>query len=110
MFVFLIRIRIRRIHMFLGLPDPHPEPLVRGRDLRIRIRSKNVTDPQHWKMLLDQGGFLFSVVSPLDSVISLGLSVTAGSSLGKQVGEADHLSAKSVYGSETQLLERMLRE
>ncbi len=84
MFVFRIRLRI---HMFLVLPDPHPEPLVRGRDLRIRIRirSKNVTDLQDWKMLLDQGGFLFSVVSPLDSVISLGLSVTAGSSLGKQV-------------------------
>lgn len=32
-----------------------------------------------------QGGFLFSVVSPIDSVISLGLSITAGSSLGKQV-------------------------
>ena len=36
-------------------------------------------------MLFLQGGFLFSVVSPMDSVISLGLSVTAGSSLGKQV-------------------------
>ncbi len=45
-------------------------------------------------MLLYQGGFLFSVVSPLDSVISLGLSVTAGSSLGKQVDEAENLPSQ----------------
>ncbi len=30
--------------------DPDPDPLVRDTDpgIRIRIRTKNVTDPQHW--------------------------------------------------------------
>jgi hypothetical protein len=32
---------------FLARPDPHPHPLVRDTDLRIRIHTKNVTDPQH---------------------------------------------------------------
>jgi hypothetical protein len=29
--------------------DPHPDPLVRCMDPRIRIHTKNVMDPQHWK-------------------------------------------------------------
>ena len=33
-----------------------------------------------------QGGFLFSVVTPSDSLISLGLSITAAPALGMQVG------------------------
>ena len=32
-----------------------------------------------------QGGFLFAVVTPLDTMISLGLSVTSGPTLGMQV-------------------------
>ncbi len=36
----MFRIRIRRVHMFKGLPDPHPDPLDRGKNPRIRIRTK----------------------------------------------------------------------
>ncbi len=30
------------------IADLDPDPLVRGMDPRIRIRTKNVMDPQHW--------------------------------------------------------------
>ena len=40
-----------------------------------------------------QGGFLFSVVTPSDSLISLGLSITAAPALGMQVGVTHFLFA-----------------
>jgi hypothetical protein len=41
------------------------------------------------------------VVSPLDSVISLGLSITAGSNLGKQVPDKNKASLLYLYSNLT---------
>ena len=43
-----------------------------------------------------QGGFLFSVVTPSDSLISLGLSITAAPALGMQVRVTDATNATYV--------------
>ena len=39
-----------------------------------------------------QGGFLFSVVTPSDMIISLGLSITAAPTLGMQVWTTGQIS------------------
>ncbi len=98
MFVFRIRIRIRRIRMFLGLPDPYPFQKCHGsQPLENAVGTGRV---------------------PLLRGLPTGLRHQPGIERDgrlqpRQTGtyyRRGRISAKSVYGSETELLERMQRE
>ena len=53
-------------------------------DMERHLMSYLLSDNTNHLALLTSGGFLFSVVTPSNSLISLGLSLTAGPSLGMQ--------------------------